>query len=631
MATRFQTKRSSVSGVVPTTGDITSGELAVNLADRRLFTSNGSAVFELGSNLTNLSVTANLVATRISLGNSTVNVSINSTAVTVSSDPLVQQSDVGTAPDQVPLNQYLGTLAYQSDTVAVANIFTIGTAAVFVANGNVGMGNTTPAHRLRVQGDISLSGGVHANGSLGTAGQVLHSNGTVAYWDTDDQGVTSVATGNGLTGGTITSTGTISVLANSGLIANATGLHVVAGNGITVNSTTVAVLANSGIVSNSTGVFANANTGLVSNATGIHVRANNGIIANATGVFVFANTGLVSNATGVHVNSAFIGTLTANNATNFNGQPASFYANATNLTTGTVNTALLPATANISTAINVGANVNLSTTSIRVGNSTVNVSINSTSITVTSDPLVQQSDVGTAPDQVPLNQYLGTLAYQSDTIAVSNTFSIGNAALFSSNGNVGIGNTSPAHKLRVEGDLSLSGGVHANGSLGTSGQVLTSNGSSVYWGNLFSPVLTSLTANVVTTSNVVSLVSELVAAVGTNQVWLVDVFGIYRSAATTTGIRLGISAPANSTTVNDIRVRQAADGTASIFEGMSLGNTTISSGAVTATNTDFGFTIRSMVRTGNTAGNVNLQLASEIDTSQITVMPGTTMIAFRLQ
>jgi hypothetical protein len=58
--TRFQHKRSSISNVVPTTSDIAAGELGLNLTDRRIFTSNGTAVFELGSNLTNLSVSANL-------------------------------------------------------------------------------------------------------------------------------------------------------------------------------------------------------------------------------------------------------------------------------------------------------------------------------------------------------------------------------------------------------------------------------------------------------------------------------------------------------------------------------------------------------------------------------------------
>ena len=61
-----------------------------------------------------------------------------------------------------------------------------------------------------------------------------------------------------------------------------------------------------------------------------------------------------------------------------------FAANASNITNGTLDTARLPATANISSAINVGANVNLSTSEIRVGNSSVNTIITGTMVTTPS-------------------------------------------------------------------------------------------------------------------------------------------------------------------------------------------------------------------------------------------------------
>lgn len=70
MATRFQLKRSSVGGVVPTTGDIAVAELAVNLVDQKLYTSNGSVVFEFGANLVNLSVTGNATIKAISANGS---------------------------------------------------------------------------------------------------------------------------------------------------------------------------------------------------------------------------------------------------------------------------------------------------------------------------------------------------------------------------------------------------------------------------------------------------------------------------------------------------------------------------------------------------------------------------------
>ena len=55
-------------------------------------------------------------------------------------------------------------------------------------------------------------------------------------------------------------------------------------------------------------------------------------------------------------------------------------ANATTITSGTLNTARLPATANLTTALNVGANVTLSTIQLSIGNTTVNLIANSTSI-----------------------------------------------------------------------------------------------------------------------------------------------------------------------------------------------------------------------------------------------------------
>jgi hypothetical protein len=68
--------------------------------------------------------------------------------------------------------------------------------------------------------------GLIANGLIGSAGETLHSNGTATYWSTDDQGVTSIATANGLSGGPITTTGTIGVVSGSTLTVNTQGIHV---------------------------------------------------------------------------------------------------------------------------------------------------------------------------------------------------------------------------------------------------------------------------------------------------------------------------------------------------------------------------------------------------------------------
>jgi hypothetical protein len=56
MASIVKIKRSSVLGKRPTTSEITGGELALNTRDGKLFSSDGSSVFEVGANVHSLSV-----------------------------------------------------------------------------------------------------------------------------------------------------------------------------------------------------------------------------------------------------------------------------------------------------------------------------------------------------------------------------------------------------------------------------------------------------------------------------------------------------------------------------------------------------------------------------------------------
>jgi len=65
MANKFQVKRTTVSGRTPNTTNsgnthfIDTGELALNLTDGKMFSSNGTVYFEVGANLQNISITSN--------------------------------------------------------------------------------------------------------------------------------------------------------------------------------------------------------------------------------------------------------------------------------------------------------------------------------------------------------------------------------------------------------------------------------------------------------------------------------------------------------------------------------------------------------------------------------------------
>ena len=315
-------------------------------------------------------------------------------------------------------------------------------------------------------GRITLvsNAGIVANGSLGTAGQVLHSNGSSAYWADDDQGVTSVATGSGLTGGTITTTGTVSVLANTGIVANTTGLYVNA-TYIGTLSANNSTFLNSLSSNNYTQRYSIPNTvaspgwirlGTLATAQdGRHVVIriiagagyNAQIAQNAETVIRFKTSNGGSNTAGFFGDGYAYrsGNITApstvrvvqlsttsyefwGNFAAYTGEGA-FYEVACNGSTwthsGTNNGATEP----------TGTTTDLTIyTPIHSGLANAGIIANSTGIYVNS-------------------AYINTISSNSATFAnssVTNTFTVGTAAYFIANGNLGIGTSGPGNKLTVQ-------------------------------------------------------------------------------------------------------------------------------------------------------------------------------------
>ena len=152
-------------------------------------------------------------------GNTTANTDVNLYVYPSSNGTL---SFEGSAGQLFSITNDLSNLIFSvADVSGIPSleIYANGLVSVAPLGGNVVIGSTSELV-------ISSGAGIFANGSLGTAGHTLHSNGSSVYWADDDQGVTSVTAGTGLSGGTITGTGTLSAVAGTGTVVNTTGIHV---------------------------------------------------------------------------------------------------------------------------------------------------------------------------------------------------------------------------------------------------------------------------------------------------------------------------------------------------------------------------------------------------------------------
>ena len=379
------------------------------------------------------------------------------------------QTGTADGPDRIRMaagefrvDTYSTALSGDFNTVA-SNTTSLTNKFIVSGNGNVGVGNTTPTDLLSVGGTVAAGNttitgfvnatssvnsaslsvgssivanttrlaigtgvGIQANGTIGTAGQVLTSNGTTVYWVTPAAtGVTSVGSGNGLTGGPITSTGSLAVLANSGIVANATGVYV--------NATYIATLTSN-------------NATYFDGATWAAPKALGTGTAN-TGAFTTANASVAINV-GANVNLSTsqitVGNSTVNTtitATNIGGNSTAQLANTT-----------ITGTANASVAINVGANVNLSTTQVSVGNSTVNTTITATNIGGNSTAQLANTTItGFANVSTSVNSALFTVG--STFSANSTIVRLSSNTRFTQDASAGIGSISGVFAYHPEGEF----------------------------------------------------------------------------------------------------------------------------------------------------------------------------------
>lgn len=281
---KIQVKRTSVSGRtanVTSSGNsqyIDAGELALNMADGILYSSNGSSLITIGSNLVNQSVTNTLTVASATTANSigvTTTGFVNAAGI-VSGSELTSTLASGDEGGQINLAK-------------PPNGTTNGNIIIDAYQSRIRIYEAGSPNRGAYIDLTAAANGVGSNLLTGGGG----GGGTV----------TSVGTGNGLTGGPITGSGTISVLANTGIVANTTGVYVNATYIGTISANNASFLggtAAANFVQNTDSrtlsgnlVFSGANVNFTGNA-----RITGGLIAN--GALGSAADVLTSNGSSVY-------------------------------------------------------------------------------------------------------------------------------------------------------------------------------------------------------------------------------------------------------------------------------------------------------------------------------------------
>ena len=225
MANKFQFKRTTVSGRTANTTNVSNsafidkGEFAVNLADRKVFSSDASNnVFEVGSNLSSLAVTA--IVANGSLGSDGLVLSSNGTGVYWALPGAANAATINTYTFTVTSNT---TVFTGLDDTSNTFIYTIGLESVFINGSRQIAGvdyNTTNTTVITLTSNaiagevvqvvtlngasltLGAQGAQGATGNTGPQGAIGNTGPQGAIGNTGPQGATGAQGAQGATGNT---------------------------------------------------------------------------------------------------------------------------------------------------------------------------------------------------------------------------------------------------------------------------------------------------------------------------------------------------------------------------------------------------------------------------------------------
>lgn len=186
--------------------------------------------------------------------------------------------------------------------------------------------------------------------------------------------------------------------------------------------------------------------------------------------------------------------------------------------------------------------------------------------------------------------------------------------------------------------------ILAQGELGletNTSQFKIGNGSTAWnslsYGGLTGPagsisaIVAEMAANQAFTATALADITELVASVQANSLYMIEAYVTFQSAATTTGLNLGVIGPSDSRFMGEIVVpltsTAAATQLRTVFPNaagaVNRGN--VLGTGVTAANSNHTAFVRGILKT-TSAGTLQLQAASEVASSAVTLQLGSTLM-----